>query len=280
MSARRIFARKRPRPNRYKRTPFDWSGLFHHSLRIATLGFLVAGLAASFILVHDIATQSRRLAAHQVRVIGNRHLDEMTVMRQAGVHPGINILAVRLGECRTRLLAHPWIAQASVGRQLPDRIEIRIAEHRPVAMVEIADGRFLIDAAGRPFKRWRDGDPDDLPVIRGLNYADLPALEPPETPLLATAIDALNHWRQSARYLAAQRNPIHLVADRDTGLSIETGSALGTVVLGYGHYRKKFDNLSQFMNKIANQGTAGWLRIDLTHLQRIVVRPSHQPEEV
>jgi cell division protein FtsQ len=244
------------------------------------LGILVAGMAVVFVLVHDIATQCRSLAVRRIAVVGNRHLDEMTVMRQAGIHPGINILAVRLGPCRTRLLAHPWIAQAAVRRRLPDRIEIRVVEHRPLALVEMPDGRFLIDTDGRPFKRWSDGDPVQMPLIRGLAYVDLPALEPPETPMLGAALDALRYWQKSIDSSEPGQGAPVLVVDRDAGVSIETGSTLGTVVLGQGDYRQKFANLSRLVEKVAPQGAAGWQRIDLTHLQRIVVWPSGGHKEV
>jgi cell division protein FtsQ len=236
---------------------------------------LVAGLAVVFVLIHDVATQCRSLAAHRITVVGNRQLDEMTVMRQAGLHPGINILAVRLGICRDRLLAHPWIAQAAVRRQFPDRLEIRILEHQPVAMAELDDGRFLIDAAGRPFKRWQNGDPEQILVIRGLAYTDLPALSPPQTPLLAEALELLRCWREAISGAA----PAVIVADRDAGLALETDSDLGTVVLGYGHYREKIANLKRLVAEMAKQDSAGWRRIDLTHLQRIVVRPEDRPKE-
>ncbi len=279
MSTRRVNVRRRPRPNRFKGSSGQRGRWARRLLSSIGMLALTVGLAVAFVLAHDIATQCRSLAAHRITVVGNRHLDEMTVMRQAGLLPGVNILSVRLGRCRDRLLAHPWIAQAAVGRRFPDRIDIRIVEHQPVAMVELADGRFLIDTAGRPFKRWQDGDPDEIPVIRGLAYTDLPALSPPETPMLAEALEVLRCWREAMPAAAPDQPPLAVLADRDAGMTVETGSDLGTVVLGYGHYREKIANLNRLLTGMAVQDTAGWRRIDLTHLQRIVVRPGDEPKE-
>lgn len=275
MRARRPGARRRPRPNRFKRPEAERGRWIRRVFSGIGMLALVTGLAVVFVLIHDVATQCRSLAAHRITVVGNRQLDEMTVMRQAGLHPGINILSVRLGVCRYRLLAHPWIAQAAVGRQFPDRLEIRILEHQPLAMAELGDGRFLIDAAGRPFKRWQAGDPEQIPLIRGLTYTDLPALSPPQTPLLAEALELLRCWREAISGTA----PAVIVADRDAGLAVETDANLGTVVLGYGHYREKIANLKRLEAEMAKQDSAGWRRIDLTHLQRIVVRPEDGPKE-
>ncbi|HDI59076.1 MAG TPA: FtsQ-type POTRA domain-containing protein [Desulfobacteraceae bacterium] len=279
MTSRRPGIRRRPRPNRFKRPAADRHRRVRRFLGGAGMVALAAGLATVFVLIHDIATQCRSLAARRITVVGNRQLDEMTVMRQAGIHPGINILSVRLGICRDRLLAHPWIAEAAVGRQFPDRLEIRILEHQPVAMVEMADGRLLIDAAGRPFKRWQEGDPERIPVIRGLAYADLPALSPPETPLLAEALEVLRCWQAAVPAAAADRPPPVIVVDRDAGFALETGSYLGTVVLGSGHYREKITNLNRLVAEMATEDAVGWRRIDLTHLRRIVVRPQDRPKE-
>ncbi|MDD2603221.1 MAG: FtsQ-type POTRA domain-containing protein [Desulfobacteraceae bacterium] len=279
MKPRRQSVRRRPRPNRFKRPDAARGQRIRRFFGGLGMLVLTVGLAVTFVLIHDVATQCRSLAAHRITVVGNRHLDEITVMRQAGIHPGINILSVRLGRCRARLLAHPWIAEAAVGRHFPDRIEIRILEQQPLAMVELADNRLLIDAAGRPFKRWQDGDPEEMPIIRGLSYIDLPALSPPETPLLAEALEVLRCWQASVPASAPERPPLVIVADRDAGLALETGSDLGTVVLGSGHYQEKMANLNRLVAEMAKQEAAGWRRIDLTHLQRIVVRPEDRPKE-
>jgi cell division protein FtsQ len=279
VTSRRSGIGRRPRPNRFKRPAAEQGRRIRRVFSGIGMLVLTVGLTVVFILIHDVATQCRSLAAHRITVIGNRQLDEMTVMRQAGIHPGINILSLRLGRCRERLLAHPWIAKAAVGRQFPDRLEIRILEHQPLAMLEMDDGRLIIDTDGRPFKRWQDGDPEEIPVIRGLTYMDLPALRPPETPLLAEALDLLRCWRASVPASAPWRPPLIIVADRDAGLTLETGSDLGTVVLGSGYYREKMANLNRLLAETATQAAAGWRRVDLTHLQRIVVRPEDRPKE-
>ncbi len=280
MTIRRPVAPRRPRRNRYRRPAAERGRRLRRLLQGFGLTVLMVGLSVGFVLVHDIATQCRWLSARHIAVIGNRHLDEMEVIRQAGIHNGINLLSVRLGACRTRLLADPWIREASVRRQLPDRLEIRIVEHQALAVAEVAKDRYLIDADGLPFKRWSSGDPDDLPVVTGLAYADLPALEPPDTKLLAAALEALGCWRKAAPGAQAGSAPVRIVVDRESGLSIETGSSLGLVVLGNGNYPEKFANLSRFVQTLATEGAAGWRRIDLTHPQRIVARPDSGSKEV
>ena len=277
MTTERLKPRQRPpRRNRFKPAASAGPGGLRPALdraaRLIGLVMLIMGLAVTFVLIHDLATQCRTFAARGIQVVGNRRLDERTVMRQAGVHPGINLLAVRLGACRARLMAHPWIAAATVRRRLPDRLEIRIDERQPLALAEMPDGRLLIDTAGKPFKRWAAGDPERLPIISGLGYADLPDAQNPAPPDYAAALEIVRRWQGFDGH-GADAAPFTVVVDRDTGLSIDAGPRLGRVILGYDHYREKISNLHRLLRAVEPRVAAGWQRIDLTHLQRIVVRP-------
>ena len=253
--------------------------LLSRLVRSVGLAALIVGLALTFVLLHDLATQCRTFAAASIQVRGNRHLDEMTVIRQAGLHPRINILAVRLGQCRRRLLAHPWIAAASVRRRLPDRLEIEITEHRALALAEMPARRLLINENGRPFKVWAAGDPEHLPVIQGLHYADLPLCDAPTPRVYGAAMEALRRWR-AFHQDANDPSPFTVLADRDSGMAIETASGLGLVILGFDQYPEKLANLHRFLREAEPPGDgAGWRRIDLTQRQRIVVKPGDDPKE-
>ncbi len=276
-----ISRKSTPRRNRFRRTGTGAGQTRRSSIgrlvRSVGLAALIVGLALTFVLLHDLATQCRTFAAASIQVRGNRHLDEMTVIRQAGLHPQINILAVRLGQCRRRLLAHPWIAAASVKRRLPDRLEIEITEHRTLALAEMPAGRLLIDENGRPFKFWAAGDPEHLPVIEGLHYADLPQCNAPAPPVYGAAMEALRRWRAFHQNANAP-SPFTVLADPDSGMAIETASGLGLVILGFEHYPEKLANLHRFLQEAEPPG-GGWQRIDLTQRQRIVVKPGDDPKE-
>ena len=230
-------------------------------------------------LVHDVATQCRTFAATRIQVKGNRFLDELTVIRQAGIHPQINVLAVRLNVCRQRLIAHPWIADASVRRRLPDALEIEIEEQRPLALAEMPAGRLLINTSGHPFKQWSSGDPEQLPVIRGFAYVDLPQDGQASPQVYAAALDLVRCW-QNFQGGRTDEAGFTVLADRDTGISIEGGAGLGRIVLGFEHYPEKLANLHRLLQEVKPRGDdAGWRRIDLTQRQRIVVQPQGDSKE-
>jgi len=238
------------------------------------VGLLLAALSVGFVFVHDLVTQSRSLVTRRVEVIGNRRLDPAAVMRQAGVHPGDNILAVRLGQTRRQLLGHAWIAQAAVRRRLPDTIEIRIGEHTPFAMLRTPGGRLLVNTAGIPFKRWQPGDPERLPVIEGLGYAALATDSRSARKAYAASLEALRQVQQTGD-MAQLLGPLTVHTDRDTGVILKSSGPVENTVLGYRAYPQKLDNLKRLLRHL--DGRPGWTpcrRVDLTNLHRIVLRPS------
>ena len=69
-------------------------------------------------------------------------------------------------------MAHPWINDADVSRNLPNEISINIVEQRPFAILDMGR-KFMINIRGEIFKEWSDSDPGHLPMISGLEYSDL-----------------------------------------------------------------------------------------------------------
>ena len=278
--------RKKPCKNYRKgQKPKAWRHLLD---RLAT-GFKVlaavatfAGMTVFFILMHDIVTQSEYFAADTIGIEGTRRLTDEQVARQARVRTGDNILSVNLSLVRRRLLAHPWIAEAEVSREIPSRLNIRIKEHTALAVVDFGV-KFLINDQGRIFDTWNPTDQPGLPVIKGLDLSDLEVygrLEssnsedslPDSTPFRAV-MQVLELGRQQGSIL-----PNHLIrqisVDRQIGLTIHAFDRLKAIRLGYSDYIRKYDMLAELFSYLNRQrGLLDIDRIDLNNLQRIVVNP-------
>ena len=101
------------------------------------LGLLIAGVSVLFVFVHDLAVQCDYFRADTVEVSGQNRLHRQDVMDAAGLKDGENILAVNLTLARSRLMAHPWVEDASIRRVAPDRLLVEVREHEPLAVVRI-----------------------------------------------------------------------------------------------------------------------------------------------
>ncbi|BBO75129.1 hypothetical protein DSCW_25460 [Desulfosarcina widdelii] len=241
-------------------------------LRVLAGLLLLAATSTAFILAHDYFTQADQFTARQIEVTGIRRLSREQVLDIAEIGKDINILAVNLATTRKRLLADPWIAEATVSRKIPSGLELHITEERPLAFLEMEDGLgFLINAEGRAFKRQGPTSADDLPRVQGLSNADLPVAGQPETEAYEAVMRLLTLARESGGPLSLP-SIRRIQVDREIGITVAVGEANRAIKLGFGQYRRKCDILKKLLAKMEKDSRLNTFRvIDLFDLDRIVV---------
>jgi len=242
----------------------------------------VIAVTAFFILVHDLLTQCDYFGARQLTIEGMRRLTKEQVAGQAGVHVGVNILSTNLSLVRKRLLAHPWIAEAEVRREIPSGLTIRIREHSALAMVDF--GReYLINTHGELFKAWEASDPDTLPVIKGLKLSDLTVFGQSESSNTNRDRERTAPFKAVMRVLQLGGKkgtilPNRLVrqihVDRQIGLTIYAFDQGKTINLGYSDYADKYHMLANLFSYLKrHRSISDFHRIDMNNLKRVVVSP-------
>ncbi len=280
-----MFGHRKPRKNKRNGEKNKREFKF---LRRVLLGFkLIMAVAAAavvcifFILVHDILTQCDYFKISQLTIEGSQRLSEKEITKQAQVGIGVNILAVNLSLVRKRLIAHPWIAEAGVSREIPSGLNIRIKEHAPLAVVDVGQ-KFLINHSGKIFKAWDPSDPANLPVISGLNVLDLPPVygqtdstegdivRERTTPFEAV-MKVLRLGREQGSILP-NRSIRQIRVDRHIGLTLLAFDSIKTINLGYDDYDGKYHMLASLFSYLKHQqSVSDYDRIDLNNLDRVVV---------
>jgi cell division protein FtsQ len=263
---------KRSRKNRYKKRPKSGQpGIAAKRLLLAVgLSLGLAGFSYLLVLGHALLTQSPYYRAKRLPVDGNQRLGDAAVLAQAGLAPGVQILALNLGEVHQRLLAHPWIAKARVAREIPDTLRVTVREHRPLAVVDMQMGRrYLLNEAGRLFKSWDATDPQDLPVVTGLAYRDLP-IEGRSGSDAFEAVMALLTGTGAWETLSLAR----VEADPEIGLTLVVAGSGQRIRMGYGQYPEKLNRLADLKKRLqADNYMHDFASIDVSDLERIVVAP-------
>jgi cell division protein FtsQ len=193
----------------------------------------------------------------------------------------VNILAVNLSLVRKRLIAHPWIAEAGVSREIPSGLNIRIKEHAPLAVVDVGQ-KFIINHSGKIFKAWDSSDPANLPVVSGLNVLDLPPVYGQtdstegdtvreRTAPFEAVMKVLRLGRQQGSILP-NRSIRQIRVDRHIGLTLFAFDRIKTINLGYDDYDGKYHMLASLFSYLKNQQSGSdYDRIDLNNLDRVVV---------
>lgn len=113
-----------------------------------------------------VFSQSPFFALERAEVHGSRTLTAEELLSLAGLRYGENLFELDLRQGAGRLLEHPRIAAARLGRRLPDRVLIRLTERPAVGLLGTNAGLFAIAADGRVLGRAVSAD-GDHPVITG-----------------------------------------------------------------------------------------------------------------
>lgn len=166
---------KAPADKRFKRgrvkTPRKaarrWTALLR-PLAKWSLVLLLVGYATARAMA--LVTEAPALRISQVVVQGHRHLTPHDVLSRVRMLDGQNIVRADLEAARRRLLGSPWIAEATLRRQLPATIEIQIEEREPVALARLARGGLQIVAGDGTVLGPAGAGPGsfDLPIVEGL----------------------------------------------------------------------------------------------------------------
>ena len=223
-----------------------------------------------FIFGYDLLTQSSYFTVAHIDVKGCDILFPEEVLEQAEISSGLNIFSINLTTTRKCLLAHPWIAEAEVGREIPAGINIRIREHDPLAIIDM-DRKFILNKSGEIFKEWQVTDPVNLPIIEGLEFSDL-NVDGGSFSQAFNAIMSVLKLGQKDGSAVTNKEIRRIAVDRDIGLTIYVNNNLGVVKLGYDNYSQKYRRLKEVQRYFRKNGQSQRVRsIDLNNPDRIVV---------
>ena len=113
---------------------------------------------------------SPMLDVDRVRVTGTQHVTVAQVLAASGVHVHDHLLFVDTGAAARRIEQMPWVARASVQRDLPGTLKITIHEYTPAAFVRVAGGVVLVAANGHVIATAKSAPPHTVEV-RGVRRA-------------------------------------------------------------------------------------------------------------
>lgn len=242
-------------------------------LRSSLITAFVMLLSIALIFIHDFLTQWDYLNVHDIRIEGLHRLSRRDVMAQAMISRHDNILAINLSAAQTRLASHPWIAAVELQRELPATLIIRIREHEPLALIDVGR-QLLINTEGHVFKEKTPDDPENLPVITGMDYSDLVRENADTDPTYKAALDLL-----------ALVNPIdnkrdgmdviEVAVDPELGLTLHAAGQVRSIFIGYTDYPEKCRRIKRLLAFLEKTGQFPQIEtIDVSNADRIVVKPA------
>ena len=118
------------------------------------------------------AWSSPHFLVREVVFDGHRTVDLQTLMRMAGLKPGMNLFEVDLEAVRGRVEMHPMIRKANVRRQPPQGVYVQIEERLPVALLQSGDP-IGVDREGVVLGRLHSKPSTCLPLLEGLDPEEM-----------------------------------------------------------------------------------------------------------
>ena len=109
--------------------------------------------------VRDTAANAAGFRVTGIALSGNKHLNREEILARAGVTGKTALLFFDVADARARLLADPWIADATIQKLYPDRLQITLTEREAFALwqkngrisVVGSDGTVLEPFLSRPY---------------------------------------------------------------------------------------------------------------------------------
>ncbi len=117
--------------------------------------------------------RSQLFAVKHIEVVGNVFLKPDEVRSIAAVPDDSTLLRFSGGAIKRRLLASAWIGEATITRDFPDTLRIRITEREPAALIDLGGATFwLVDAHGMMLAQRTPDASSTLVVIRDVQGLD------------------------------------------------------------------------------------------------------------
>jgi len=234
-------------------------------LIIVAVAFVMAGAVVVVCLLSSPA-----LEVKSIEVTGLKRVARQDLLATMDLWPGDNILARNLEDIARQGLAHPWIRDMDVQRELPHKIKMHVVERTPVALVHL-DQFYYVDDQGVLFARATAEDGLDFPVITGLDTKNTIEASPGSRRMLEKAVGVITFFRHNKNMLPSSISEVHM--DPVLGLTLVLEGNRTPILLGSENVLEKIDRLHMVLQVLKREGRrhAASL-IDLDYPDRVVVR--------
>ena len=227
----------------------------------------VAGLLAIFMVyAYNFAMCADYFRLKNTVVRGCDRVSKEKVVERAEISSVMNILTANLEKMARGIEEDPWIKEASVGREFPDRLVIKVVERDAAALLKKGKDLYIVDRDGDVFKKYEVRDTVDIPVFSGF-YKD----ESLNENLLENAFEFLDCLSKRGNF-PRRWNVSEIYVDDVYDFSVFTDNHL-FLNLGFGEYEKKSKRLKRVVADLAQRGLdKTFLSIDLVDSSRIIVQ--------
>jgi hypothetical protein len=232
----------------------------------AALGVLVLTVGLAGASLADRVRSHPYFAVTEILVTPTLHVRPGALLEWVGIESGMSIWSADPTTLAVRLMAHPWIRRASVRREFPRRLVLRVREREPAAIL-LLDHLYYVDRTGMVFARLGAHDSLDVPFVTGIEAAVLAGERPYPRRAVRQALKLLEFTRAAG--LPFRVSEVHI--ERGEGITIFPVAPPVALGFGWGHFPAKLVRLARVLQAFAGRETQ-IREIDLSYETQAVVR--------
>jgi cell division protein FtsQ len=227
---------------------------------------MVVSILAAYALASALI-ESPLFVVRTVEVEASGRLSPGEVRTMSRVRPGLNLVTLDTADVSRRLESHRWVRNATVWKQFPDRLRIKILETEPAAVVGIRGDLYYMDGEGTVLGRIGPGEAIDLPLITGLDR-DVQAVQRARGGRDVQQALGLLRVLQGVPALG-RVSEIHL--DPSEGLRFVLEDFPSPVYVGWSGFSKKAIRFEKILSRLISRADS-IETVDLRFSDQIVVR--------
>lgn len=203
---------------------------------------------------------SPRFAVSEIVTTGAKRRSPDELASIAGIAKGQNVFGADLDRARARLIADPWVSEASLARQLPGTIFLRVVEREAGGIVATNDGSakaaggetYVVTRDGAIIKRLETGDPTDLTIVTGVVLSQLLEDRDGAARTVRRALDLAADYEHSP---LASRSPLEEVHVEPNGeMTLVIGKNAVALHMGSPPYRRKLEQAMRVVAELDRRG--------------------------
>ncbi len=211
-------------------------------------------VAASGWFVYGRLASSDIFRLTELSVSGNHMVSRRQLIEKSGLRQGMNLLGFDVKAARERLRQLAWVEEANLHIAWPSRVEIRVRERHPLALVRLGDKKkgslFYLDRNGYVFAPVLPGQDVDFPILTG-DLSDL-GLEKkqirPDTPVAGALAFVRLAARGNAILPAQAVSELHVDVDR--GLIVYLVDRPFPIYMGKENIRTRYYRLVKILERL------------------------------
>ena len=258
--------RRRGTPLRRKKRSVLWTLAKPLAVALALVG-LPAGLVA-WVLTAPLFGL-RDVQVSEAAGTAARRVSRESVRQALAPLQGRNLVRLSLAEAAARVERNPWIASVEMAKELPDRLHVKVAERRPVALLLLGGGLVYADSEGKAIAPVTT--PAELEEARSAGLLVVSFVRQPHKEGVGSALRAAADLGRAQPTWAAKLSRIEVLGEED--FRLHTDALPFPLLVRSGQVKPKVERLVELLPELSRR----YVRIeavDLRFSRRIVVQPA------